>query len=670
MASVVFSLIGVAAGGLYYMHGKIIKEITASSQKNLDAEYALAHMVKNIQGSAWVTVLNPNNIELHSHTNPNIRKYSLENGSLVYAEGNKGRSILARNLEADVFFLGENDTKPYNRYKKVQIEFRVKPPAGKVFYNSDTFYTKSHCFCRENWDAIYVDTVRSSSFQDGTKIFPFQNITSALAIASEYPQFSEEIFVISGDHVVSEDAEFKSRFIYFTPETTLKILPGITAKFGNSTLLYIKGEITFSGEEGRRVNLTSLSDPMWNGIELDNNQDAINLSYITLSNSENGIRMLENTGAAGGILITNSYAYNNYYCFSVYGPASITAYNNQFLNNYGVALYIYTYLYTQPAIPIATSHYIYQNEFNYTLPNQNYGYGAYIYEYSNGFISSMTTSIHDNVFNNLMSAITYYDLYYGTLSRPILDAQIYNNYISAATGITLATSYVDPASRISITNNTVDSRDTWATGIYLSSGAGTGAGLPPFIISNNKVSFNGPYGSGIKVYGLSNDSLIKNNVIYGTGSNLGILSSGNTQPMVTNNILYGNAGISIYTWTGSQEVRLTNNTIAGGRVYAEYYRSNPTYTITNNIIWGTSYLLSFLQNYASYSDVRNMSQDPARGIISQDPRFVAPENNDYHLSGGSPCIGTGKNPDGSPTDMGAYGGAFAADWANGAGRTP
>ena len=649
------------------MHGTIIKEITASSQKNFDAEYALAHMVKNIQGSAWVTVLNPNNIELHSHANPNIRKYSFENGNLIYEEGSKGRSVLARNLEADVFFLGEDDTKPYNRYRKVLIEFRVKPPTGKVFANSDTFYTRSHCFCRESWDAIYVDPAHSSSFQDGTKIFPFQNIISALAISSEFPQFSEELFVISGDHVISEDAEFKSRFIYFTPETTLTMLPGITAKFGSTTVLYITGEITINGEDGRRVNLTSLSDSTWYGIELNNDQDAINLSYITLSNSERGIWMHENTGAAGGILIANSYAYNNYYCFSVSGPASVTAYNNQFMDNYGVSLYIQTYLYAQPAIPIAISHYIYQNEFNYTLPNQNYGYGIYMYQYSNGQISSITTSIHDNVFDNLMYAIINYN--YGAYlpSKPILDTQIYNNSISAAGGITVSASHVDPASRISITNNTIGSRYTWGTGISVDSGADTAAGLPPFIISNNKISFNGTYGSGIRMYSLSDSSVVKNNVVYGTGSAWGIFSSGITQPLVTNNIAYGSAGISIYTWTGTPQVRVINNTIVGGRVYTEYYTSSPIYTISNNIIWGTSSLSGFLQNYIGYSDVINMGQNPARGIISQDPSFAAPERNDYHLNAGSPCIGTGRNPDGSPTDMGAYGGAFAADWANGVG---
>ncbi len=47
------------------------------------------------------------------------------------------------------------------------------------------------------------------------------------------------------------------------------------------------------------------------------------------------------------------------------------------------------------------------------------------------------------------------------------------------------------------------------------------------------------------------------------------------------------------------------------------------------------------------------------GCIDADPLFVDPENNDFHLSLGSPCIDTGDpasppDPDGSRADMGAY----------------
>lgn len=55
------------------------------------------------------------------------------------------------------------------------------------------------------------------------------------------------------------------------------------------------------------------------------------------------------------------------------------------------------------------------------------------------------------------------------------------------------------------------------------------------------------------------------------------------------------------------------------------------------------------------------------GNINENPLFVDPENGDFHLQIGSPCIDTGSpspqynDPDGSRNDMGAYGGP-GGDW--------
>ena len=50
--------------------------------------------------------------------------------------------------------------------------------------------------------------------------------------------------------------------------------------------------------------------------------------------------------------------------------------------------------------------------------------------------------------------------------------------------------------------------------------------------------------------------------------------------------------------------------------------------------------------------------DPGHGDISEDPLFVDPENFNFHLQPGSPCINTGdpklRDPDISRSDMGAF----------------
>ena len=59
----------------------------------------------------------------------------------------------------------------------------------------------------------------------------------------------------------------------------------------------------------------------------------------------------------------------------------------------------------------------------------------------------------------------------------------------------------------------------------------------------------------------------------------------------------------------------------------------------------------------SYSDIKGSWS--GEGNINDDPLFVEPDNNDFHLLPDSPCIDTGDpshppDPDGTRTDMGAY----------------
>ena len=67
-------------------------------------------------------------------------------------------------------------------------------------------------------------------------------------------------------------------------------------------------------------------------------------------------------------------------------------------------------------------------------------------------------------------------------------------------------------------------------------------------------------------------------------------------------------------------------------------------TIQNNVIYNNRSLIDSQisrSSTPSYSNIQDWTQG-GEGNISQDPRFVDPENGDFHLLPDSPCIDAGK----------------------------
>ncbi len=238
----------------------------------------------------------------------------------------------------------------------------------------------------------------------------------------------------------------------------------------------------------------------------------------------------------------------------------------------------------------------------------------------------------------------------------------------------------------------------WGAGIYCSNASPT---ITRNIIANNNVptrivgdSVIGCYGAGIAC--LESDAMITYNIIKGNSTFVaGGIITYLGGAMISNNLIHENSayigGGVILLYGG----RLINNTIVGndssytiagqgggyaGNIYTASEAAVGPCVIVNNIICnaksgGGIFCAGTAGDLIAFNDVWNntpgnyASQNPQTGEISyggpadrtgkdgnisEDPLFVNPQGNDYHLQLGSPCV-SGGDPDFVPepgqTDM-------------------
>jgi len=268
------------------------------------------------------------------------------------------------------------------------------------------------------------------------------------------------------------------------------------------------------------------------------------------------------------------------------------------------------------------------------------------------------------------------------LGNVILDGQKDNpdsfNLIGIAKkGNNLATLINISISNMGIDPNTCD--------YYNPSGCSFGSGI--YIRDNAHIDllnlkiYNNDY-SGVRIYGgvaiikasqiynnqyglisdtTSSISYIYNNLFYDNGSEaISIVNSSITH--INNNLIYNNAntdssrpgGISIY---GNSNVFIKNNIIYKNnkegiyRVTSGEFQHTGTYTLLYNIV--------FDNEIANYYGLEKGEYD-----LEQDPFLKSTqEPYDFHLKSNSPAINAGDtdlfDPDGSRSDIGAYGGPDA-----------
>jgi predicted outer membrane repeat protein len=225
-----------------------------------------------------------------------------------------------------------------------------------------------------------------------------------------------------------------------------------------------------------------------------------------------------------------------------------------------------------------------------------------------------------------------------------------------------------------IENNTImnNTADQFGGGMF-------GVGASPIITGNVIMNnYAGEWAGGIGFYNESVPEIIDNVISGNTAVEKGggiFLEYNDSYPpvgqtVVGNTICYNDAsyggGIHMkrYSITTIEGNTITGNlaSIAGGGIYCEDH-SNPT--VNNTILWDNDapsgdeiYFDIFSMITVTYSDVQGSWG--GEGNKDEDPLFIDPDNDDYHLLADSPCIDAGDptydvpSGGGCRIDMGAY----------------
>jgi len=137
---------------------------------------------------------------------------------------------------------------------------------------------------------------------------------------------------------------------------------------------------------------------------------------------------------------------------------------------------------------------------------------------------------------------------------------------------------------------------------------------------------------------------------------------------IRNCVIVGCTGNGIYSENGTSYIKnsiLINN--GGSGIYvSNYLHNNPNVNVMNCISWSNGsgygyYGYNTKRFYVTYSIGRGGGLNAADEVYNVDPQFAS--SDDYHINPNSPAWDTGnpalKDPDGSRSDMGYFGGPYA-----------
>ncbi|MBN1354292.1 MAG: prepilin-type N-terminal cleavage/methylation domain-containing protein [Candidatus Omnitrophica bacterium] len=703
LATILFSVLGMAAGSLYYLHGKLIKDVTSRFEGIFDAETALWHMKTNIANSAWAVLITDRHIELHSHSAPAIREYSLEDDKLLYKEGNKKSLVLARGVNALQLFKGTGEAKPGNRFHELEVEFWIGGEKNRVPYDKDTFYTNVYVPCMESWDVVYVDPDRVSSVKDGTKRFPFATLSEAAEAACSDSTFPEEILVLSGDTSIVGELEIRNN-TYFSPDTSLTLAPGSTLKLGGDVTFYLRGD--FKIENAAITAIIQDDDHRWGRFVIANDQENIDFINADISwSGREGIYVTygDEMDAPRIVTILNSNIHDMSSSMYFHYINSLIVKNSTFINNGGsISLTAYSWG---------------EGEQAEVLIDKNLFEGGGNAIYMGCGYNKANTQISNNIFKNIEEAIditghvprsattsivkVYGNSFQGSETAIVLELhfgrddyagfseyEIYGNEILIGNpesvpyggfGITVIGgtysyygTYPNINSRVTIRDNIIDGQGAAYYGLQI----GT---VAPVLICNNDISntrksryygygyYDNPTGIFIQN---SKDVTIRNNVMHSNSCRDITLYGGyistegveyKNNALIENNIMYDSGGILTartryyYLYTNPMtisNVKVVNNTLVNASINAQYGGADGI-SIKNCIIWTNNPIGDIPPGRVSYSVLKGLDLGGTNSYTGSPP-FQNLSGHDYHLT--DPNWKTGDDG----TQVGAYGGAYGS----------
>lgn len=160
-----------------------------------------------------------------------------------------------------------------------------------------------------------------------------------------------------------------------------------------------------------------------------------------------------------------------------------------------------------------------------------------------------------------------------------------------------------------------------------------------------------------------------------TSAHGGAMQISYSDPVIDHGVFYANnspfgGAVYVFNYSTPEFINCTfsqNEADYGGAFYCSDLGGAPIInncifwddqSLYNYEIWATSTTYPPVVTYSNVQDGTGQYWFGA-GCLEDDPLFLDPENHDYHLSLGSPCIDTGDptsppDPDGSQADMGAY----------------
>jgi len=483
---------------------------------------------------------------------------------------------------------------------------------------------------------------------------------AALSLLAFLPFCAHADFItVSGDvsGIWSADTVIVTAEVRVPPGETLQIMPGVEVLFQVYCKFIVDSAATLLavGLEEDSIRFDELTEGThWHGIRFSHSSHNCRIEYCNVSN---GMASGGGEDSKGGAIYCH---YSN--------PAIVCCSISGCMAESGGGIYCD---YSSPMIV--------SNSLRRNSTTGLHG-GAIYCSYSNPSISR----------NEICENRAYYDGggIYCHASYPVIELNCldHNWALTATGGAITCSSNSDALIRANlIFRNSADSEGGGISCLYSASPE----------ITSNLIIENSCYSGGGVYCCLDCQPIIAHNYIIGNYCNLGggIRAGWTSQPYVHENFILANyaswEGGGIYSRTGtltnfqhniicgnssgeygggiscdqiydfSHNVVCLNSAEIGGGIYI----ASQSFVMQNSIFWDNTNQQIGMSSYASptvaYCDIQDTVW-PGTGNISADPMFINPDQDDYRLLWGSPCIDSGdpdpiyNDPDSTRSDMGAF----------------